>query len=560
MILDREDRPVRCVAHRHGHRGARRVAGDVGEGLLGAAEQRQARVGGQRAGGAVDPQGRLRAGVPAEVFDQGAYLVHRGQPVAPQRTNGLPCVGEPFLGQVRRPLQRGTQRAAGRLAVGELAGPLELDRQAGQGVREHVVEFTRDAAALGERRGGCLCLAGVLQLGHQQFGAVLAVPPAPDELAGHRQQQAQQCRGEGGLCGGLLGQRDRHGEGARDQHGGHDRGPQREPHRGDPDANARRYLGWPVRLQRGQGHPAPADEPDQQDLEQVATPGPGDCHRRGDRYRVPRQGEAHSQPDAGQARGGMAVQPGRDDDRDEHPAHRPEQLALAVHPLAGARACRAHPGRRGDVLGAVRRRRPGWPAGMHQARRGQPCLHGHSLARGGHGYQVRHGGGVRHRCRPGRPPEPGREGGRSGGQVAPADVDHGQAGQHIGQRHHDQRGDPGGRAGDLVRDAEPGDRRARAVAGGDGEGHPGADTGDPQAGGEPPGAAQGTAVGAAAQLGGQPGHGAHRRAGRDTGQFQRRCRCHHRAPSAGTARRRRRRPVPGRPASGGRAGARGSGG
>ena len=431
VIRDRENRPARCVAHGHGHRGARRIAGDVGEGLLGAAEQGQARVGGQWAGGSVDAQGRLRAGVPAEVFDEGAYLAHRGQSVAPQCTNGLPCVGEPFPGQVRRPLQRAAQRVAGRLAVGELAGPLELDRQAGQGVCEHVVEFTRDAAALGECRRGCLCLAGVLQLGHQQFGAVLALPPAPDELAGHRQQQAQQRRGEGGLRGGLLGQHDRHGEGACDQHGSHDGGPQREPHRGDPDANARRYLGWPVRLQRRQDHPAPADEPDQQDLEQVASPGPGDCHRRGDRCRVPGQGEAHSQPGAGQARGGMAVQPGRDDDRDERPAHRPEQLALAVHPLAGTRACRAHPGRRGKVLGAVQRRRPGWLAGMDQARRGQPCLHGHSLACGGHGYQVRHGSGARagfrHWRRPARPGGPGqrrRSGGARGRRSRPGGSAH----------------------------------------------------------------------------------------------------------------------------------------
>src|SRR6266581_4674918 len=67
----------------------------------------------------------------------------------------------------------------------------------------------------------------------------------------------------------------------------------------------------------------------------------------------------------------------------------------------------------------------------------------------------------------------GRGGG--GGQPAPAGVDDDQAGEHVGQRHHDQRGDPGGRAGDLVGDAEPGDGRAGAVGGGDGEGQPRAD-------------------------------------------------------------------------------------
>src|SRR5215472_14488566 len=39
------------------------------------------------------------------------------------------------------------------------------------------------------------------------------------------------------------------------------------------------------------------------------------------------------------------------------------------------------------------------------------------------------------------------------GEAVAADVDDDQSGQHVGQRHHDQRRDPGGRAGDLVRDA-----------------------------------------------------------------------------------------------------------
>ena len=69
---------------------------------------------------------------------------------------------------------------------GELAGALQLDGQPGQRVGEHVVQLAGDAAALGQRRGGGLALACVLELGHQQFGAVLAFPAAADELAGHR--------------------------------------------------------------------------------------------------------------------------------------------------------------------------------------------------------------------------------------------------------------------------------------------------------------------------------------------------------------------------------------
>ena len=76
-------------------------------------------------------------------------------------------------------------------APGELAGALKLDGQAGQRVGEHVVQLSGDAAAFGQRGRGSLGLPRVLELGQQQLGAVLALPAAPDELAGHREQQAQ---------------------------------------------------------------------------------------------------------------------------------------------------------------------------------------------------------------------------------------------------------------------------------------------------------------------------------------------------------------------------------
>jgi hypothetical protein len=49
------------------------------------------------------------------------------------------------------------------------------------------MQLTRDAASFGERSRGCLGVTCVLELGQEQFGAVLAFPAAPDELAGHRQ-------------------------------------------------------------------------------------------------------------------------------------------------------------------------------------------------------------------------------------------------------------------------------------------------------------------------------------------------------------------------------------
>ena len=116
-------------------------------------------------------------------------------------------------------------------------------------MREHVVQFAGDAAPFGQGGRGGLGLAGVLELGQEQFGAVLALPAAPDELAGHRQQQAQQHGGEdrlGGL-GQAHGQGKRDGDGAR---GGRGRDGW-QPDRGDPDGHARRQLDRPVGLHDG---------------------------------------------------------------------------------------------------------------------------------------------------------------------------------------------------------------------------------------------------------------------------------------------------------------------
>jgi hypothetical protein len=45
-------------------------------------------------------------------------------------------------------------------------------------MREHVMQFPGDAAPLGQRGRGGLALACVLELGQQQFGAVLALAAA----------------------------------------------------------------------------------------------------------------------------------------------------------------------------------------------------------------------------------------------------------------------------------------------------------------------------------------------------------------------------------------------
>ena len=139
-------------------------------------------------------------------------LVQGGQPFAAQRADGLPRVGQPGLGQFGRPFDGGAQAVADLFAAGQLARALELDGQGGQRMGEHVVQLAGDAGPFGERGRGGLRLAGVLELGHEQFGAVLALPAAPDELADHRQQQAQQHGGEERLGRVGLGQAHGHGQ------------------------------------------------------------------------------------------------------------------------------------------------------------------------------------------------------------------------------------------------------------------------------------------------------------------------------------------------------------
>ena len=78
------------------------------------------------------------------------------------------------------------------LAFGELAGPLELDRGAGERVREHVVQLAGDPPALGYRRRAGLLVACILELRQQDLGAVLTLPRLLEELRDDTQQNRLQ--------------------------------------------------------------------------------------------------------------------------------------------------------------------------------------------------------------------------------------------------------------------------------------------------------------------------------------------------------------------------------
>ena len=83
-----------------------------------------------------------------------------------------------------------------------------------------------------------------------------------------------------------------------------------------------------------------------------------------------------------QGRPGMSLRARGQHDCEEHHAQRPQRLPLAVPALSGTGLRLGHPGR--GVPAAVRTRTRARPRGaMTKARRGQPCLHRHSLDRGG---------------------------------------------------------------------------------------------------------------------------------------------------------------------------------
>ena len=246
------------------------------------------------------------------------------------------------------------------------------------------MQLPRDAAPLGQRSRRGLALARVLELGQQQFGVILALPAAPDELAGHRQQQAEQRGGDGRLGARMGRQADRRGEPDGDRPGdgrGRDSG----------SLTAAIETSMLAAISTGPsvaGRPAPRRTADQQahrGLGRRAAAGPADADRGDHRHGVRRERDEHAQAGAVQAGRGMSLGAGRD------------HVAMNSTP-SGRSACRwasrrsrarsrlGHPGRSGLVLrGAVR-----------QARRARPCLHGPSVAlAGGDADQARMPAGVR---------------------------------------------------------------------------------------------------------------------------------------------------------------------
>ena len=200
-VVDRQRGAVGFVAHRDRRARARRVPRDVRQRLLRAAVEREARIGRQRPRLAFDPQRDVEVHVGLVALDQRRKLGDRRQRVAAQRADGLAGVGESGLDELAGAVDRVAQTRAGVFAVGELARPLQLDRGAGERVREHVVQLARDPAALGDRRRAGLLIARVLELGQQQLGLVLALARPLEELRDDPEQHRHQHLGRDGRGG-----------------------------------------------------------------------------------------------------------------------------------------------------------------------------------------------------------------------------------------------------------------------------------------------------------------------------------------------------------------------
>ena len=443
-----------AVAEHDGRRGAGCVAGDVGERLLRAAVEREARLRRERARAALDRQRHVRVRVVSESRDERLELRDAGELLAAERADGLPSVGEAVADELAGALDRGVELRARLLALGELARALQLDRRPGERVGEHVVQLGCDPSALRDCRRLELLLARVLELGEQQLGRVLARARLLDEVRDQREQRAQQGRGEHGrrrAAGERLGES--------------------ETRRSSlPRARLRaaaavvRRPSTPRRRRRARSHPAAAARRAPLPAAPIAAitaactassvdeARPDREHERS-REHDERERDAEALPCTAGA-GWPLIAPIATAAITTRPSGRSD-VALAAEPLIGARLRLRLARALGRVHGQTIERTP--------ARRNGPEA-------------------VLARRTVSRRDEP-----------AAADLDDGDPGADLDQRHQHERDRPGGRA-DLVRDAEAAYGRLEAVADRERERHPGADPDDEQAAGDPADARQRDAV------------------------------------------------------------------
>jgi hypothetical protein len=311
VVLHDEPRPVVLVRESHLDAVAGAVAEHVGERLLGGAVERQAGLGGQLARRARDDQARLPGGGVDELLE----ALRPRQLVAAQGGDGVARLGQPVGGQPVGVLD-GVDDLGIRVTVArQQAGALELQREGGERVGEHVVHVARDAPALGQRHRLRVRGARLAQLVDQLLGLLPALGQPHDEPHDEEPGDDRDGDGDDGLRRALGaeagGDRDAdHREGA---HG--ERGAQLEAQRGDDDHVVHDAVRDAGRLQRDQQARRDADD------EQSGEPGGGGPPVARDAQGDPRHegddADGHQRAVAAQPRLRLGEERG-DDDRRHH--------------------------------------------------------------------------------------------------------------------------------------------------------------------------------------------------------------------------------------------------
>jgi hypothetical protein len=325
-VLDVESNVVRAPAQGHGRVVARRVAQRVRERLLRGAVERKARVGGQRPRLALDLQVHVEV-EPAEAGDESRELVDRSR-VAPQRADRAPGIGEALPRELHRARESLPDGGRGTVAAGEQPRALELDRPCRQRVGKHVVQLARDAAALGDRGGVRLGVAGVLEPREEHLDLVAALVRLPHGVRRDRQHETQK-RGSRNRLGDVIARQSDHkiepGDDRRRDRSGNS---EWEPCHRDENGDARRDVDESVRMQGGQREARSADHERRQELRPGRRAFPFAPERRSDPHGVRRDRERDGEPGARQPCRGIAERRGHGDDGDGDPAERSQPRAL----------------------------------------------------------------------------------------------------------------------------------------------------------------------------------------------------------------------------------------
>ena len=119
--------------------------------------------------------------------DKRAEIIHAKPNGIAKRPDGRPSLGETVAGQVGRAVERAEHVRRHALLRRHRPGRLQLQRQAGQAVRQHVVHVTGDPTALPQRRRLRFGVPADLQFGEERLGPV----PLPQRPRGAERRVGQ---------------------------------------------------------------------------------------------------------------------------------------------------------------------------------------------------------------------------------------------------------------------------------------------------------------------------------------------------------------------------------